>query len=235
MKMFRPTPRIRWVLMPGALVAAALWACAGGAGPGSTASPVQNVMRVHFDAATRVQMAIVAGDLPTARSAAADIWAAERMPDLGPEAIPYVRAVQNRARDVRDAPIYGEAAVATGRMAAACGACHVRFDGGPLISTEATPPDGSGLERHVVRHVWAADRLWVGLLGPSDAAWRLGATLLAEDDLGGSSLSAAAARHAVRLNEFAAQALRTDDPDERGVMYGRILSTCGACHAEAPG
>jgi cytochrome c553 len=192
-------------------------------------------MRVHFDAATRIQMALVRGNLHDARSAAEDIWAAERVPDLGPEAIPYIREVQDRARDVRDAFIYGEAAQATGRLAAACGTCHARFDGGPRLDYAGGPPEGSGLARHVVRHVWAADRMWEGLLGPSDDAWRLGADLLANDELGGDLLSATAARHAARLNDLAAEALDTTGQDERGVQYGRILSTCGACHAEAPG
>jgi hypothetical protein len=232
MKTFRLIPSTRWVLMPVTAGLAVVWACAGGPGPGT---PAQNVMRVHFDAANRVQMAIVAGDLRTARAAAADVWAAESAPDLGPDAVPYIRAIQERARDVRNASIYGEAALATGRLAAACGSCHVQFQGGPRLAYAEAPPDGSGLDRHVVRHVWAADRLWEGLLGPSSEAWQLGAELLAHDELGGAQLSATAMRHASRLNEFAAEALDTTDPQERGVLYGRILSTCGACHAEAPG
>lgn len=227
-------PSVRSTVLSGTAALALLltWACAGGPGPGNA---TQNFMRGHFEAASRIQMAILRGDLQAARPAAEAIWAVDRLPDMGLESIAYVRAVQDRAREIRDAGIYGEAAVATGRLAAACGACHVAFDGGPRISYQQPPPEGEGFGRHMVRHVWAADRLWEGLLAPSDEAWRLGAELMAEDDMATTRLSSAAERHAVRLRELAREAVETSDPEARGVLYGRILSTCGACHAEAPG
>jgi hypothetical protein len=214
-------------------VAAVAGACATATVSGTA---TQNRMWAHFDAAARVQAAIVQGHLQGARSPAEAIWAVESVPGLGPEADPYIRVVREHARQIRDASTYGQAAQATGRLAAACGACHQALGGGPRLQYRLEDvPAGAGLDRHATRHAWAADRLWEGLLGPSDDGWQLGARLLAEDPLASANLSSIGAGHAARLNALGREALEVVDPAQRGDVYGRILSTCGACHAEEPG
>jgi len=88
----------------------------------------------------------------------------------------------------------------------------------------------------MARHVWAADRMWVGLLGPSNAAWLDGAR-----DFQGGWLDTqevlvdpedriqmrALVRHVYDLGAEAAQAT---EPHRRAEIYGEFLATCADCH-----
>jgi cytochrome c553 len=201
---------------------------------GNFGTPVQTRMAVHFASAVRIQSALVHGDLDAARGPAETIWAADRIPDFGADADPYVVEVREEARNIREARSYAEAVAATGRLAAACGDCHERFDGGPNFQVSAEPT-GADRDAHMTRHVWAADRLWEGLLMATGGPWPAGAAVLAEDLLSGSDLFAAAARHAERLAELGREALEVTERRDRAVVFGQVLATCGACHAEDPG
>jgi len=55
-----------------------------------------------------------------------------------------------------------------------CGACH-KAAGGPRANVEAAPASGGSVEARLRRHVWATERLWEGIVVPSDASWKLGA------------------------------------------------------------
>ena len=201
---------------------------------GNFGTPVQTRMAVHFASAVRIQSALVQGDLDAARGPAETIWAADRIPDFGTEADPYVLEVREEARNIREARSYTDAVAATGRLAAACGDCHERFGGGPNFQSSPAQM-GDQLDTHMTRHVWAADRLWEGLLMASDGPWPAGAAILAEDPLAGSTLSGAATRHAERLAALGREALAVTERGDRAAVFGQVLATCGACHAEDAG
>ena len=89
----------------------------------------------------------------------------------------------------------------------------------------------------MVRHLWAADRMWEGLVGPSDEAWMAGARAMAETQpaLAGvfrSSISGGGA--GVFLEELgllAQEAVDAKGIDQRADVYGRLLNTCDRCHS----
>ena len=95
------------------------------------------------------------------------------------------------------------------------------------------PPAGRAPAAHMLRHAWAADRMWDGLLTPSDALWESGATALSEDPLfladDESGTEAAVLAREVHL--LGIEARRLQDPDHQAGIYGRLLGTCARCHS----
>ena len=85
----------------------------------------------------------------------------------------------------------------------------------------------------MLRHAWGTDRMWDGLLTPSDALWESGATALSEDPLfladDESGTEAAVLAREVHL--LAIEARRLQDPDHRAGIYGRLLGACARCHS----
>ncbi len=207
---------------------AALQACASGPGVGS---PTDYQMWIHFEDARRIQSAIVAGDLGSARRAARSLAAVQGVAGIGPEGEPYVRRIVDLAGTIRDTPTFGEAAAATAELAAACGDCHSAFDGGPVF-VHGPPPEDRGFTGHMILHSWAADRMWEGLLAPSLVMWRRGAEVFRDQPLDAAVLTPAAMVYARRLHELGREAEGLADLERRAVQYGRILEQCAGCHAE---
>jgi hypothetical protein len=88
------------------------------------------------------------------------------------------------------------------------------------------------------RHQWAMDRLWEGLIGPSDAAWTRGTAELAEEALHAADLSdsvtASEANEleniAREVHELGAAGVGLTSLNDRSQVYGRILGLCADCH-----
>ena len=83
----------------------------------------------------------------------------------------------------------------------------------------------------MVRHLWAADRMWEGLVGPSDDAWLAGSSALA----GSLSLPSGNVRGPEELlrqvGALAGEAETATGQEARAEIYGRLLGTCSQCHA----
>jgi hypothetical protein len=88
----------------------------------------------------------------------------------------------------------------------------------------------------MIRHLWAADRMWEGLVGPSDEAWTAGAQALDRDWAEGRSLIRAAADSEAtvgligRIRALGHEALDTRVPKARAAVYAELLRTCNGCH-----
>jgi hypothetical protein len=75
-------------------------------------------------------------------------------------------------------------AAATGQMRGTCGSCHTASNSGPRVRIGGDPPTGVGeLANRMIEHLWDADRILEGLIGPSDTSWNAGATGLAQESL----------------------------------------------------
>lgn len=89
------------------------------------------------------------------------------------------------------------------------------------------------------RHQWAADRLWEGLIGPSDAAWSRGIRMLAEAPLHGTEPSWDTASDgdelARRVHELGSEAASALLPHARATVYGEMLGLCADCHTRTGG
>lgn len=203
--------------------------------PGSAQEPTKQAMWSHFLAAADVQAAVIRGDLEATKEAAT--WMAEHEePGLPDGSEPFLRELQRASARVVEAKTIEAAGAATGRIAAACGSCHREFFPGMEPTEHVEPPPGErgDVPMHMVRHVWASDRLWEGLILPSNAAWEAGADAfaggpLATDELAFDNPEGVRAL-ANRTHELGRRAGLETEPSLRARTYGELLSTCAACH-----
>ena len=197
--------------------------------------PTNQRMWSHFLAAAEVQAAVIRGDLEATKEAAT--WLAEYdEPGLPDGAEAFLRELQRAAARVVEATTIEAAGAATGRIAAACGSCHREYypEMEPTGLVEPTPGGKGDLAAHMARHAWAADRLWDGLVLPSNAAWEGGADAfagvpLATDDLAFDNPEGVRAL-ANRTHELGRRAGLETEPSLRARTYGELLSACAACH-----
>ena len=80
------------------------------------------------------------------------------------------------------------------------------------------------------RHIWAADRMWEGLVSHSLADWQQGAKMLARDPFLDSSRSRVPADQIKQVSALAAEAAAPGSWKVRADVYGRFLATCTVCH-----
>lgn len=153
---------------------------------------------------------------------------------------PGLSAFATKAADVRvralalaDASDTDEACRRAAKLAAACAHCHVETNtAAEFRDPPGLPVDGTTIEARMARHLWAADRLWEGVVGDSDAHWRAGLDVLAVTPLPWSNLDADRVALAKQLQSVATRARTQPAPiDERARIYGELLVTCAACHA----
>jgi mono/diheme cytochrome c family protein len=214
------------------MVLAALILCAL---PSSATAQTRQDMWSHYRAAADVQAAVVAGDLDASRKAAA--WLARHEEEgLPGEADAFAEELRRAAARAAEATTLVAAASATGRIAAACGSCHRERRPGmqPTEHVEPPPDREDDVALHMVRHDWAVDRLWEGLVLPSDDAWEAGWSVFSAAPLDTDKLTfdnpEGARVLANRVHELGRRAGLQTEPSLRARAYGDLLATCAACH-----
>lgn len=203
-------------------------------GPPPQGAPIAEAMRGHFDRALEVHGAVVRGDV---RAAGTHAEALAAQLEQGPKAgSPTAFGVLTEAAQaVRGASDVLAAAQATATMLGACGRCHrvsrvtPQF---PAVS-RIEPRDLAG---KMQAHKAAADQLLLGLMVPSDVAWRTGAQALATAPMLGSdrpldaTLQPRLAATEEQLRRLAAEAVQVTDPRRREAFYAQFLAACADCH-----
>jgi cytochrome c553 len=183
-----------------------------------------------------IQTGVIHGDLGKAQAAAE--WLLSRQdqisfPTSGGE---YRDEMLEYAYRISTATELEVVATQTGRLAGACGRCHQATGGGPTFMVGTKSPTGDSQESQMIRHLWAADRMWEGLVGPSEEAWMAGAEAMAESqpglarELRASGNSQRSERLLEEVNLLAQEALTKSDLAARADVYGRLLDTCYRCH-----
>lgn len=202
-------------------------ACAGGPDP-ETAAPSH--MFAHFMQVGVIQSAIVNGDVDGTRRPAR--WIASHQEAQFPAAAqPALEQMRAEARVMLAQNELVDVARSLARMGVACGTCHEVTNGGPRINLSEAPPLDEASDQHMNRHVWALDRMWEGLIAPSDAAWRAGAAALADAPLQFSGQSDDQANQlAAKVHELAGSARSASSENDRAGVYGELLQTCSLCH-----
>ena len=201
----------------------------------SSEGATEKHMWSHFRAAADMQAAVVRGDLPALKEPAT--WLAEHDEvGLPTGAEPFVGELRRAALRAAEARRIEEAGAAIGRVAAACGSCHreLGVELRPTEHLEPPPGEADDVQMHMVRHAWAADRLWEGLVMPSGEAWAAGAKVFGEEPLDALDMSFEdprgvheAAKQTHALGERAG--LETE-PSLRARTYGELIASCAACH-----
>ncbi len=220
-----------------AMTLAALLAATAGSTGGEAASAGDLIthMHSHFDRITQIQQAVIRGDLDATRDPAR--WLAEHEPPPGLEQnfSTYLTAMRKAANQTLNAKSVDQAAAGVSTMAMACAECHVESGGNAPFPRLTPPADEPGVRAHMQRHQWAADRLWEGLIGPSDQAWNQAVDLLVEVPLHPTDVSGETDRQITvltrRVHELGAQGYVADSIEDRGDLYAEFLATCAQCHS----
>ena len=194
-------------------------------------------MAGHFETAGELYAAVVAGDLSRVRTAGEDLLERETgagMPARAQERIEDLRAFTRLAIG---APDVTAAAHAVARVGATCGSCHRAMKRGPTYQVPSGPPEGGNpVAERMLRHQWAADRLWQALVGPSDKSWSAGVTTLSDAPLFTDELTRdvaqyeAVTRLAWTVHDVGARARSVRDLGDRADLFADLLSTCAQCH-----
>ncbi len=187
-------------------------------------------MREHFAQVEATRLAVIGGDLDAARERARWLARHEATEGISEGWEQHVMQMQLAAQRVVEASEVAAAAAATAEMGAICGGCHQGMDEGAQFTFVAPPPEEAGVVAHMLRHQWAAERLWEGLVGPSDEAWARGVAALSEAPLQPTESPEEVETLASRVHELGARAGEVTGFIDRAKVYGDLLTTCAQCH-----
>jgi hypothetical protein len=210
-----------------------LWACSSQQEErDAEAAGVQAEMQAHRAEADAIREAIIFGKLDAAKAAGQQLSARLPIPDL--PAAPQAAADQAAAALAASMNLE-EVAGNFSRLSAACGSCHTAQGAKPQLDAPRSPPVSEGFDEQMQRYHWAAERMWQGLVLPSEEAFEEARAalrgiptdhFLPDIDLG---LPVVAEAMDEAVHEQAALA-STTAPDP----YAAMLLTCALCHLHSP-
>ena len=189
--------------------------------------------------AVRARDALIAGDLARARDEARAL----EHHDYG-NAFPadwkhYVEQMKQRAQGIVVAAGIDDAAQQLATLGLACGDCHYQSNAGPDAPRAPPvpwqdPPDT--LTARMDRHYTGVEQLWLGLVQPSEDAWRDGTVTLTRTPLvaprtQGDAIPAGEHAKVEHVRELARRARAATSHEERAHVYGELIATCADCHA----
>jgi cytochrome c553 len=233
----------RWFGIAGfALVLSALLGGDSGApvlswpgGPGPDGEPLLMRMHGHFNAIRAIHRALIVGDMAGARRHARSLAQVSTDSDLvgGEIRVERIRSTARRLASARSAAAARSLATA---LATQCADCHGdSADGSRFVWGPQPSEDGSAAGR-MARHQWAAEAIWMGLVGPSDERWREGMDALGEPPLPADALSRDRDRRAAiddlarRLAAQASEARALRSARDKAAALAEMLGTCADCH-----
>ena len=189
-------------------------------------------MRGHFTTATLMQTAVIQADLETLRQQAQWLVQHPAPPDMPIGFSVFLENLHANARAAAAAETLADAAMAVAKTAASCGACHAQGAAQTWLDSDVLPPGGETESQRMARHQWAADRLWEGLIAPSDQAWLNAAEVLLEAPLAltGTRDTEQTMALTERVHSLGQQARSAARSSDRVRIYAEILGTCADCH-----
>jgi len=225
-------------------------ACLALIAAGSRLLPAQEILDEHENVVvthmhellsriTVIKSLIIMANLDGAREPAAWLADHETVAGLPANFEPYVGLMREYAREINNAPDLKSAAIPVSQMARTCSNCHLANDIEIEFGYDQVPAEWSDTVSHMQRHQWAADRLWEGLIGPSDTAWQRGTDMLVDVPLHPDDVmdepsedvdSEALERIARRIHVLARQGTNARTPTQRSELYGEMLGLCAECH-----
>ncbi len=191
----------------------------------------------HFFGAMTARDALVAGDDVRARRALAELAELDVTVYPASWADP-VEAFRATCARLSKADSRLDVALAVGQLANACARCHRAVDAHPALEPSTRWPAGDDASSHMLRHQWAADRMWEGLMVPDSALWVSGAEALADAPL---TPRASASKRAVapsvsdlarKVHTIGEHSSAATTPAQRAQLYAELLVTCASCHEQ---
>jgi len=228
---------IRILLTVGAIAAIS---CGGGqasdSSPAPTAAPakssVSDRMHENFAIIDEMRKAVVRGELREAQRQAKELGGRLKNSDYPDDWKEHLQKVRSAVWAANGASDLATFASYTARAGRACGDCHVALEL-DILSGPIEPAKGADepMADFMVRHRWAAERLWDGLVGPAEQSWKLGAEELAKvAPLATESMPVAMKSLAHQLGEIAERTRVVAERGERTETVGLFLSACASCH-----
>ncbi len=197
---------------------------------------VRDDMWQHWDEGTALRDAVVAGDLALvhAKAKAFD----KRLPVSGlPEAArPHEVELKRILGELSEAGDLTQASASVGTLALTCGRCHGVVGAVPGHEADM-PPATAGIKAEMVRHQWAIERMWLGLVRGDAELFATSVDALAEAPLvpsgtpADSPLPPLATELELAVHELAQSAKAASDDEARARRFGELLVTCATCHA----
>ncbi len=199
-----------------------------GGGAPRTASRTRHEMREHADDLRAIERHLIHGELELAQLRA--YMLTRSTPTFAASTADAARELTLTARALASAPTIEDALRAEVQLVTACASCHQSHALATQTLPTRPPPDLPTVDAQMARHQWAAERLWDGIVRPSDADFKAGLYVLANTNL----LSLATDRPALarRLRDQAAAAYKRPPRElaARAKTYGDVLLTCWSCH-----
>jgi hypothetical protein len=202
--------------------------------PPRTAS-VEDVMADHFLIVSWARDSVIAGVLEPMRGPL-NALAAYRYEEIHqPGWAQELAELQAAAALTASAKTLDVAAAGVATMGRICGQCHTDKHGGP--AAPALPAEVGHyyakdfVPERMERHMIAAQLLWEGLTGPSDATWKAGADALvkAPDQLD-EELPPAFETDLREIRTLGVHAGNASTLAERADVFGVLIATCADCH-----
>jgi general stress protein YciG len=199
-------------------------------------------MHGHYDQVGEIKAAVIAGDLDAVRKPAAWLAGHDEPPGLPDDWQPYIDEMRKYSGEAAGATNLVMAAAAISNIARTCGDCH-RASGFEVAfgSSERPPAELDNLTTQMQRHLWAADRMWASLIGPSDGAWQQGTEMLGIVELSAGDMAGDAEQMprvealAERAQDIGRQGGDASTSEARAATYGEFLSLCASCHSVTGG
>ena len=196
---------------------------------GDAVAAAQQRMHERFKALDRAEQAIVMSDLARVQQEAQLLTLFEE-PDVLAKWQPFFESVKDAARPLAHAKDPAAAGKLIAEVGRRCANCHEATKAKIPLEQLAQPKPDQHLATQMLRHQWAAQRMWEGVIAPSTERWNEGAQMLAE-----APLTITAESSALGIEDDVAKvrllARRGLDPKtDRPQLYGELLATCAHCH-----
>lgn len=207
----------------------------------AVSSDVANHMHDHLGRITTIKSFIIFGDLEKVREPATWLAEHESVFGLAENFGPSLKLMREFSRQVVEAPDLQTAAVAVSSIARSCGDCHLQNNVGLAFGYDSVPDDWADTISHMQRHQWGMDRLWEGLIGPSDVAWARGSDMLVDVPLKSSAVVGAATNNVdlaaldkitTRIHALGSRGADAKSQAQRSAMYAELLNLCAECHTK---
>jgi mono/diheme cytochrome c family protein len=198
--------------------------------------PLSSIMSDHFYIAAWARDTVVYGDIDALREPLASLAHYQYPPEM-PAGVSELQAA---AALTAKADNLAAAAAGIAAMARVCGECHRKLGLGIVAKQRpidtSTPNKVDAISGRMFRHGWAAERLWEGLVAPSDQAWTAGAAALAHAPMRTPKtkqpVTEKFAQSLRAIRDLGARASIATSMEERTNIYAQTLATCAQCHAD---
>jgi mono/diheme cytochrome c family protein len=207
-----------------------------GKASGEQPASLRQRMHTHFVKLSEAKSAVIEGKLADAKSAAARVWPEQSNGELPDGWAPFIESIKGSIGLLEGATEIETAAQAVSAIGRACGDCHQSLGLQTLGPESTKAPPAESMGDYMRLHQWASDRMWEGLVGPSDEAWKVGAealaTPLSADKVPEEVLVKPGMESLVRrIGQLSQAAAEPNLPaPTRQRIYGEFLGSCARCH-----